>query len=100
MADKDLINWAREEAARLRKGPPSPTTGGLAATGKARQFFADHAGGSVFEANSKQAVSKYNTPTAMDRVSTELEEWATFQESAAAATKPFEVRFRVEVQRK
>ncbi len=62
----------------------------------ARQFFADHAGGSVFEDNAKRAVSGLNVQPAMRAVAHQLKEWATYEESVAATSKTFEVRFRIE----
>ena len=82
MADKDLIEWARTEAHRLATTAPSSNSN-LQETSMARQFFADHAGGSVFEDNAKRAVSGLNVQPAMRAVAHQLEEWATYEESVA-----------------
>jgi hypothetical protein len=93
-ADDALIDWAREEAARLGRSLPSGTRL-LPAPGPGLGSVADHAQGSTFK-DLDVAVSQYGTESAIRTCAFQLEEWVSYQTSAAATVKPFGVRFRIE----
>jgi hypothetical protein len=94
------IAWARAEAERLHElSKGSLGQRASAVTAQARQFLADHAGGSTFEvAASRTHVSPGAGENSIQllTVAFQLREWATYEESGVSHQKPFEVRFRIE----
>jgi hypothetical protein len=97
---ESTIDWARQEAARLRQLASSPDVNKvpiLNMTARARQFFSDHAAGTIFEKVAVSSLSGYNHPTRpLNTIAFQLDEWAIYEEGGIGREKPFDVQFRIE----
>jgi hypothetical protein len=103
VTEKDLIEWARTEAERLRNLSNYNTMDGRPSTAKpvasaALEFLRIHAQGTHFHANAEAIfdVSPLEPYVALGHVATILEDWATFVEAGLAAALPYDARFRID----